>query len=240
MRQAILMAGGKGTRLRPSTMVVPKPLAVLGDTSIIEIILSQLARWGFKDIIILLGYKPEMIRAVIGDGSKWNISIKSVVEEQPLGTIGGLRSISDMLADNFLVMNCDILTVLNYRRIYDYHVQGKNLCTIGAVRRLESIALGVLEVNDTSEIVDYREKPLYHFLATMGIHCFNKRILDFIPPGKSFGLDDLLFALRDAKERVQSFIFSGLWMDIGRWDHYDQANHLFSENPKTFLPPDSK
>ena len=234
-RQAILLAGGKGTRLHPSTVVVPKPLAVLGDRSIIEIILAQLARWGFEDIIMLLGYKPEMIRAVIGDGSKWNISIKSVVEEQPLGTVGGLTLISDMLADDFLVMNTDILTVLNYRRIYDYHFQGKNLATIGSVRRLEAIQLGVLEVNGSSEIVDYREKPIYHFLATMGIHCFNKRILSFIPPGKPFGLDDLLYVLLEAKERIQSFIFSGLWMDIGRPDDYERAYHLFEKSPETFL-----
>ena len=234
-RQAILLAGGKGTRLRPSTVVVPKPLAVLGDTSIIEIILSQLARWGFEDIIVLLGYKPEMIRAVIGDGSKWNISIRSVVEELPLGTVGGVKLISDMLADNFLVMNADILTVLNYRRIYDYHTQGKNLATIGSVRRMEAIQLGVLEVNGSSEIIDYREKPIYHFLATMGIHCFSKRILDFIPPGKPFGLDDLLFTLLDAKERIQAFIFSGLWMDIGRPDDFERAYYLFEKSPETFI-----
>lgn len=216
-------------------MVVPKPLAVLGETSIIEVILSQLARWGFQDIIVLLGYKPEMIKAVIGDGSKWNISIRCVVEEEPLGTVGGLTLISG-LAENFLVMNTDILTTLNYRRIYDYHVQGRNLATIGAVRRLEAIQLGVLEVNDAAEIVDFREKPLYHFLSTMGVHCFNRRILDFIPPGKSFGLDDLLFVLLQAKEKVQSFIFSGPWHDLGRPDDYERAFYLFEKSPGTFIP----
>lgn len=229
------MAGGLGTRLRPSTMVVPKPLAALGDTSIIEIILAQLSRWGFTDIILLLGYKPEMIQAVVGDGSKWNISIRYVTEGQPLGTVGGLTLIPDILAENFLVMNADILTILNYRRIYEYHVQGMNLATVGAVRRLESIQLGVLEVNQSAEIIDYREKPLYHFLATMGIHCFNKRILDFIPPGKPFGLDDLLYALL-GKEKVQAFIFTGVWLDIGRPDDYEKAFKLFEASRETFLP----
>jgi NDP-sugar pyrophosphorylase family protein len=230
------MAGGKGMRLRPSTMVVPKPLAVVGDLSIIEIILAQLARWGFGKVIVILGYKPEMIQAVIGDGNKWGIDIKCVVESEPLGTVGGLKLISDELDENFLLMNSDILTVLNYQRIYEYHRLGGNLATIGAVRRLESIRLGVLEVSSGSEIIDYREKPIYHFLATMGIHCFHRRILDFIPPGKTFGLDDLLFTLLEAKEKVQAFIFSGVWLDIGRPDDYEQACHLFEQSPQTFLP----
>jgi len=229
------MAGGLGTRLRPYSHVIPKPLAIIHDTPIIEIILAQLARWGFTEVILLLGYKPEMIQAVVGDGSKWNISIRYVTEEQPLGTVGGLTLISDMLAENFLVMNADVLTVLNYRRLYEYHTQGQMLATIGAVRRLETISLGVLEINQSSEIIDYREKPLYHFLATMGIHCFNKRILDFIPLGKPFGLDDLLYALL-GKEKVQAFIFSGTWLDIGRPDDYEKAFKLFETSRETFLP----
>ncbi len=234
-KQAVVMAGGLGTRLRPYTTVIPKPLAIIHDTPIIEIILAQLARWGFNEVILLLGYKPEMIQAVVGDGSKWNITIRYVTEAQPMGTIGGLKLLSESLAENFLVMNADVLTVLNYRRLYEYHVQGVSLATIGASRRLETISLGVLEVNDTSEIVDYREKPIYHFLSVMGVHCFNRRILDFIPPGKQFGLDDLLFTLL-GKEKVQAFVFSGLWMDLGRPDDYEKACQLFERSRDTFLP----
>jgi NDP-sugar pyrophosphorylase family protein len=235
-RQAILMAGGKGMRLRPMSAVIPKPLAILGESSIIEIILYQLSCYGFDRVAILLGYKPEMVQAVVGDGSKWGIGIKCVLESEPLGTLGGLKLISEDLDEDFLVMNCDILTILNYKRMLEYHRLGSSIATIGSVRRMEAIQLGVLEVNEQAQIIDYREKPIYHFLATMGVNCFNKRILKYIPAGKNFGLDDLLFSLLEAKEQIQSFIFSGLWMDIGRWDDFDKAQKMFTENPQVFLP----
>lgn len=228
------MAGGKGVRLRPYSYVIPKPLAIIGDTPIIEILLHQLACYGFDDIILLLGYKSEMIQAVVGDGLKWGVKIRCVVEETPLGTVGGVRLISDELAENFLVMNADVLTVLNYRRFMEFHLG--NLITLGAIRRLESISLGILEVTNGSTVIDYREKPIYHFLATMGINCFNKRILDFIPPGKHFDMDDLLFTLLKEGEEVKAFIFSGLWMDIGRADMYEEACRVFEKSPATFLP----
>jgi NDP-sugar pyrophosphorylase family protein len=233
-KQAIIMAGGKGVRLRPYSYVIPKPLAILGETPIIEILLHQLSCYGFDDIILLLGYKPEMIQAVVGDGSKWGVKIRCVIEEEPLGTVGGVRLVSDELAENFLVMNADVLTVLNYRRFMEFHLG--NLLTLGTVRRLETIPLGVLETSATGVVIDYREKPIYHFLATMGINCFNRRILNYIPPGKHFGIDDLLFTLLKEGEEVKAFIFSGLWMDVGRSDLYEEACRVFEKSPATFLP----
>ena len=230
------MAGGKGTRLRPITYVTPKPLTILGDMSIIEIILYQLAHYGFGRVTMLLGYKPEMVKAVVGDGSKWGIDINYVQESDPLGTVGGLKLLADDLDENFLVMNTDILTILNYRRIFDYHRLGGALATVGSVRKLETIQLGVLEVDENSRIIDYREKPIYHFLAAMGIQCFNREVLKYIPVGKPFGLDDLIFSLLEAKEKIQAFIFSGLWMDLGRPDDLERAGELFEHSKSSFLP----
>jgi NDP-sugar pyrophosphorylase family protein len=234
--QAILLAGGKGVRLQPLTHIIPKPLSILGDTSIIEIILSQLKRWGFDEVIMILGYKPELIQAVTGKGSKWQLKIDYIIEEEPLGTVGGLKLISEeRLDDNFLLMNSDILTTLNYGRLVKYHIGQNALATLGAIQRLEQIELGVLEVNEQEELVDFREKPIYHFLAMMGVAAFSKRILEYIPVGKHFGIDDLVFTLLKRGECPKIFRFSGPWYDIGRPDDYVRACMAFEKKPSLFL-----
>lgn len=236
MPQAIILAGGKGIRLQPLTYVLPKPLSVLGDTSIIEIILSQLKRWGFDEVMMILGYKPELIQAVTGDGCKWKLKIDYIIEEKPLGTVGGLKLISpEKLDDDFLLMNSDILTTLNYGRLFRNHLEGHGLLTLGAIQRLEQIELGVLEVNEQEELVDLREKPIYHFLAMMGVAAFNKKILDYIPPGKYFGMDDLIFTLLKQGEYPKVFRFAGPWYDIGRPDDYLRACMAFEKKPSLFL-----
>jgi len=236
MPQAVILAGGKGIRLQPLTHVIPKPLSILGDTSIIEIILSQLKRWGFNEITMILGYKPELIQAVTGDGSKWELKIDYIIEEEPLGTVGGLKLIpEEKLADNFLLMNSDILTILNYGRLMKYHASQKALMTVGAIQRLEQIELGVLEVNEQEELIDFREKPIYHFLAIMGVTAFSKKILDYIPVGKYFGLDDLIFTLLKRGEYPKIFRFSGPWYDIGRPDDYLRACMAFEKKQSLFL-----
>jgi NDP-mannose synthase len=234
--QAVIIAGGKGTRLHPMTQVVPKPLLCLGDISIIEVIISQLARYEFKDIIILLGYKPELIQAVVGDGRKWGINIRYAVEKEPLGTVGGLKLIADMLEPTFLVVNADILTTLNFRRVLDFHHLGEAVATIGAVRRLEQIHLGVLDVDQDYRVIDFREKPPYHFLAVMGVHAFVKPVLNYIPAGKPFSLDELLFRLLSEKVEVRAFAFSGIWLDLGRWDDLERAVDMFGKAREQFIP----
>ena len=148
MRRAIILAGGKGSRLRPYTIVLPKPLMPIGDFPILEVVVRQLVRDGFDHISMAVNHQASLIRAFFGDGSKWSIKIDYYEEDKPMGTMGSLNKIND-LPDDFLVMNGDILTDLNFGEFYDNHRENKSLFTIGANKRLQLIDYGVLKSDDT-------------------------------------------------------------------------------------------
>lgn len=234
--QAVLMAGGKGTRLRPFTNILPKPLVPLGEISIIEMVLKQLNAYGFRDIIISVGYKAELIMAIIGSGDRFNLNVRYHNESEPLGTVGALASISN-LEDNFIVMNGDICTNMNFMKLFKFHLQRGAAATIGAYKREEKLELGVLEVDkNNNKIYGFIEKPVYHFLVSMGVNAFHKSILDLIPLNKCFGFDDLMHKMLKEKINPLYYLFEGFWFDIGRPDDYNQALQSFSENLKEYLP----
>ena len=221
MRRAIILAGGKGSRLRPYTIVLPKPLMPIGDFPILEVVVRQLVRDGFEHISMAVNHQASLIRAFFGDGSKWSIKIDYYEEDEPMGTMGSLNKIND-LPENFLIMNGDILTDLNYREFYDNHSKNKSLFTIGAKKRLQPIDYGVLESNQKGFLQSFIEKPKKEYLVSMGIYMANKKIKTHIP-NSFFGFDNLMLDLLSKNKPIKLYEFSGYWLDIGKPDDYIKA-----------------
>jgi len=221
-KRAVILAGGKGTRLKPYTISLPKPLVPVGDKPILELIVLQLKKYGFEHITITVNHFAEIIKAFFGDGSKWEIKIDYTSEEKPLSTMGPLTLIEN-LPDNFLVMNGDVLTNLDFAYFYNYHIKNKNNFTIASFRREEKINYGVLHGNNENELIKFEEKPNYDFLVSMGIYMINKKIVNHIPKNTFFGFDHLMNALIDRYEYPSLFKFDGYWLDIGRPDDYEKA-----------------
>ena len=234
-KRAIILAGGKGTRLRPYTVVLPKPLMPLGDYPILEIIVRQLSHFGFDHVTITVNHQAEIIKAFFGDGSKWNIKIDYSLEDRPLSTMGPLKLIHD-LPENFLVMNGDILTDLNFEWFYEHHKQGDALFTIAAFNRSEISEYGVLDVDDHNSLFGFREKPRHDYTVSMGIYMVNRQVLDLIPAGVAYGFDKLMLDMLAHKKKVKVHRYNGYWLDIGRPDDYMQAIEEFDKTKEKFLP----
>lgn len=233
-RRAVILAGGKGTRLRPYTVVLPKPLMPIGDYPILEVIVRQLAHFGFDHITITVNHQADLIRSFFGDGSKWNIKIDYSLEDSPLGTMGPLKLIED-LPDHFLVMNGDILTDLNFANFYDDHVRNNTLFSISAAVREHVNLYGVLEKNADNQLTAFLEKPKHTFLVSMGVYMVSREATNHIPSDQPFGFDQLMLKFLELKEKVAVKNFEGYWLDIGRPDDYMQAIEEFEQLKHVFL-----
>ncbi len=233
-RRAVILAGGKGTRLRPYTVVLPKPLMPIGEFPILEVIIRQLVQHGFDHITMAVNHQAEIIQAFFQDGGKWGIKIDYSLEDKPLSTMGPLRLIHD-LPENFLVMNGDILTDFSYSKFFDEHVKKNKIFTISAVKREQKIDYGVLETDAVNQLSAFREKPSIEYLVSMGVYMASRRILDFIPEGKSYGFDNLMLDLLAAGKPATVCKFNGYWLDIGRPDDYVQAIEEFEQMKSRFL-----
>lgn len=229
MKRAILLAGGKGTRLRPYTLTMPKPLVPIGDMPIIEIIIRQLVKFGFEHITITVNHMADMIKEFCGDGSKWGIKIDYSLEIKPLSTMGPLKLITD-LPENFLVMNGDVLTDIDFSEFYNEHVNKESIFTISAYERDHKVDYGVLESNDENKLVAFKEKPVLLYNVSMGVYMVNKRCLDVIPEDTFYGFDHLMLDL--IKNNTPAIVrpYKGYWLDIGRPDDYEQACNEFDLN----------
>lgn len=234
MKHAVILAGGRGTRLRPYTVVLPKPLMPIGDYPILEVIIRQLVKSNFTKITLAVNHQADLIKAFFGDGSKWNVDIAYSIENQALGTMGPLKLISD-LPDNFLVMNGDILTDLSFGDFYDYHVSTNNLFTISSFKRNQLIDYGVLDKNENNSLIDFIEKPKKYYEVSMGIYMLNKSVLENIPVDVPFGFDQLMLKLLERELPVKIRNFEGYWLDIGRPDDYMQAIEQFESMKDVFL-----
>jgi NDP-mannose synthase len=234
--QAVLMAGGSGTRLRPFTMVLPKPLVPVGDMAIIEMALRQLRHAGFQKALICVGHKAELIMAVVGDGARFGLEVTYHKETTPLGTMGALAEVEDRLDENFLVMNGDICTDLSFRAIYEDHRDRRGKATVGTCRRDERLELGILDLDSDGHLVGFREKPVYKLHVSMGVNVFHRSIVELIPRGAPFGFDQLMHVLIDRAVPVRTFVHGGLWLDIGRPDDYDRLTATFERDRGRYLP----
>lgn len=226
-KRAIILAGGKGTRLKPYTVAIPKPLVPIGEHPILEIIIKQLVKHNFTHITLTVNHQADIIKAFFGNGTKWNVKIDYSLEDKPLSTIGPLKLIHD-LPENFLIMNGDVLTDLNFSKFYDYHKKNKNIFTISSFKREQVIDYGVLEINNNMKLNGFKEKPVVLYHVSMGVYMANKKILDIIPQNTAYGFDNLMLDLMKMDKPISVKEFSGYWLDIGRPDDYEKAcsNHI--------------
>lgn len=226
--QAIILAGGKGTRLAPYTTVFPKPLMPIGDLPILDIVIQQLRHFGIHDVTMAVGHLAELIMAYFGDGSKHGVRIAYSRETEPLGTAGPL-ALLDRPDQTFLVMNGDLLTTIDFRRLLTEHRESGAIATIAAYDYRTRIDLGILETGDQNRVKGYIEKPTYTNRVSMGIYAFEPAVLDFVPRGEHFDLPQLIMRLLDQGQDVRASVFDGFWLDIGRPADYAYATEKAAE-----------
>ncbi|MDH5508103.1 MAG: sugar phosphate nucleotidyltransferase [Anaerolineae bacterium] len=235
--KAVVLAGGRGTRLAPYTKVLPKPLMPIGDMPILEILIRQMKRAGVQEIILTVGHLSELMRAFFQDGERFGIKIRYSLEEKPLGTSGPL-SLIEGLDETFLVANGDVLTTLDIAALVASHCRSGAAATIAMRERETKIDLGVLELNDKQEITGYIEKPTYIFPVSMGIYVFEPAVLSYIPPNQYLDFPDLVLKMINAGEKIEGYRFNGYWQDLGRPDDYEQAVQDFDTMRSEFLIED--
>ncbi len=233
-RRAVILAGGEGTRLRPYTVVLPKPLMPIGEYPILEVIVRQLVQSGFDHITLAVNHQAEIIKAFFQNGERWGIRIDYSLEDQPLGTMGPLRLVHD-LPKHFLVMNGDILTDLDYTQFHDSHVSEDRIFTISSMRREHWIDYGVLDTDTSGLLCGFREKPGMAYEVSMGVYMVSARALQYIPVGRSYGFDNLMLDLLKVQSPATVRSFLGYWLDIGRPDDYATAIDVFERDRSRFL-----
>jgi NDP-sugar pyrophosphorylase family protein len=232
--RAVILAGGKGTRLAPYTTAFPKPLVPVGDMPIVEIVVRQLVAAGVTRITLAVGHLAELIRAFFTAHELAEV-IEYAHESTPLGTVGPLAHIPG-LDEPFLVMNGDVLTTLDYRAFIAYHHQHGAWLTIASYERRVDVDFGILELGGRHTVVDYLEKPTHTYRVSMGIYMFDPRVRQYIPAGKRLDFPDLVKALLANRRPVVAYPFDGVWLDIGRPDDYARANDVFEQMRDVLVP----
>ncbi len=221
--EAVILAGGTGTRLQPYTAEIPKPLVTVDNRPIVEILLSQMKKTGVRKVHLAVNHLAHLIMAALGDGNRLGMEIVYSREQTPLSTVGPVKLIKN-LPEHFIVANGDILTDIDFRVLLDHHIHSRSKLTVATCQRTTRIDYGVLEIADDGVVATFREKPSYTFSVSMGVYVFSRQLLNLVPEKEKFGFDDLMFALLERKEPVNTFLFDGYWLDIGRPDDYRQAN----------------
>lgn len=228
--RAVILAGGRGVRLRPFTVNFPKPLVPLGDEPILEVLLRRLLRFGVRDVTLSLGHLAELIKAFFDHRTELTkqLDLRYVEEDQPTGTAGSLALVPD-LTETFLVMNGDLLTDLNLHELVAFHRRQGAALTIATHERRIKIDLGVLEFDDDYRIREYHEKPEHRYDVSMGVYVYEPRVLQHIEPGSHLDFPQLVLKLIEAGEQVVAFPTDCLWLDIGRPDDYARAQELYAQ-----------
>lgn len=234
-----MLAGGLGTRLRPYTTVLPKPLMPVGDRPILDIVMRQLKAAGFERVTISTGYLAELIEAFFASGEKYGVAIDYFREDEPLGTVGALSMVEGLSESDFLVMNGDVLTDIDYGALLERHAADGAAATIATTERDVQISLGVLrfdDADDDTRLTGYDEKPRIHYEASMGVYCFAPRVLGHIERGKRLDFPDLVLRLIEAGETVRAARSDAYWLDIGRHDDYETAMEEFEQVKSRLIP----
>jgi NDP-sugar pyrophosphorylase family protein len=233
--KAVVLAGGKGSRLAPYTRILPKPLMPISDMPILEVILQQLKAAGIKDVVLTVGHLSELLHAFFRDGSQFGINITYSYEECPLGTAGPVALVHG-LDEAFVVMNGDVLTTIDLRDLVRFHKEQKAIATIAAHHRQSKLDLGVIQKDGDYRITAYIEKPVSDFLVSMGIYVFEPAVLSYITVGQYLDFPNLVQKMIAAGERVIAYQYDGYWEDLGRPDDYERASRDFDNMRAQFLP----
>jgi len=232
--RAVILAGGKGTRLKPYTTCFPKPLMPIGEMPIIEVVLRQLRSCGFRKITISVNHLAELIQTFCGDGAKWGLDITYCMEDKPLGTAGSISLVADP-TDPLLLMNGDLLTTIDYAEMVHSHVRSGACATIGVFDREVRIDFGVLNMDARGDLITYTEKPRLHYAVSMGVNVLSRGALAFIPRGGYLDIPTLMMNIKAAGKRVSTFRSECEWLDIGRPDDYEQAIEEFARSKAKYL-----
>ena len=233
--KAVILAGGKGTRLAPYTRIFPKPMMPIGDKTILEVLLTQLKYAGVKEVIITVGHMAGLIRAFFQDGSNYGLKISYSLENLPLGTAGPI-SLLQGLDEPFIVSNGDVLSTLDFNKLVNFHkTQGDAIATIATHHRKVHIDLGVIQTDAKDTVIGYNEKPDIDYLVSMGIYVFDPAILAYIPHGEYLDFPDLVWKLLDGGQRVANYQYDGYYQDLGRPEDYEQACEDFGSLREQFL-----
>lgn len=222
--QAVILAGGRGTRLKPYTTTIPKPLVPVGERPILEIMIDQLKAAGVRKVTLTVSHMAEIIMAFFGSGERFGVDVAYSLEDKPLSTVGPVKLIKD-LPEYFFVMNGDLLTDIDFSALYDAHLASGARLTVATFQRDSRIDFGVLDVDPTSlRVTGFREKPTYHFTVSTGVYVYSRSLLDRVPDNEPYGFDNLVLDMLRDGEPINTYPHTGYWLDIGRPDDYDQAN----------------
>jgi len=220
--RVVLMAGGLGTRLRPLTDEMPKPLLQIGDKPILETIINGFAKYGFTNIILSVSYKAAMIEDYFGDGSKFGVNIEYVHEEKRMGTAGALSLMKEKLNEPFFVMNGDLLTNVNFEHMLEYHLSKNAIATMGVREYDFQVPYGVVNV-DGHQILSIEEKPVHSFFVSGGVYILSPNVLEMIPDAY-YDMPSLFDSLIEKKKKSISFPIKEYWLDIGQMSDFHRAN----------------
>jgi len=234
---AVILAGGKGSRLRPFTFSIPKPLVPIGDIPIVELLIRQLQSQGFTRITVSVGHMAALIRTFCGDGTQWGIPIDYAIEDEPLGTVGGLGLIASFDDDRVLIVNGDTLTDLDFGELYRSHLTD-DAATICANRRSVEIDFGVLEADADGYLAGYTEKPSLSYLVSMGSNVLSvEAVSQHLQTGERLDMPQLITRFQGAGRGVRVVEPHAYWLDLGRLDDLEEGARMFSEHPERFLAP---
>jgi NDP-sugar pyrophosphorylase family protein len=229
MMIAVILAGGLGSRLRPITDVIPKPLLPIGDKALLEIQIEILKSHGFDKVFLCTYYKSEYIRNFFGDGSRYGVELSIVKEEIPLGTAGPIKLLSDKLTEPFILMNGDIITKLNLLDMYKYSQAQQSLLTIGTKEIVTKSQFGNI-VFDGDFVAGIEEKPQVKTIILAGVCVIKPELLSLIPQNSYFGMDTLIQLMVARNMPITHFQIHDYWLDIGRIDDYNKAQEMYKEH----------
>ena len=235
--KAIILAGGRGTRLAPYTKILPKPLVPIGDMPILEVLIRQLRRSGVDEIILTVGHLANLLQAFFGDGQQYGVKISYSFENQPLGTAGPLALVPRP-NESFFVLNGDVLTTLDLGRLLDFHRAAAAAATIAMHRRRVKIDLGVIQMGGDNRVAGYIEKPSYDYMVSMGIYVFEPCVIDYIQAGRYLDFPDLVHLLLGQQQKICGYAFDGYWQDLGNASDYEQATQDFEHMRADFVGAD--
>lgn len=224
----VLMAGGLGTRLRPLTETVPKPLLTIGNKPILETIVENFVSQGFSRFVLCINYRGAQIREHFGDGRRWGVEIRYVEEPSRMGTAGALSLLPERPTKPFFVMNGDLLTKVDFVRLLTFHHQREAAATLCVREYSHQIPYGVVEM-DRYRVTHLVEKPMQHYWVNAGIYLLQPDTLDLIPPQRFFDMTELLGALTAAGRTVTGFPLREYWIDIGQVGEFEQAHNDYEE-----------
>jgi NDP-mannose synthase len=233
--KAVILAGGLGLRLKPFTEIIPKPLLPIGEKSMLQIQIERLAQFGFKEIFLATNYKSEYIGRFFGDGSDFGVKLTISKEDKPLGTAGPLYLLREQLDAPFLVMNGDILSLVDFGKLYDFAVSQQSLLTLTIKKEITPFDFGNIFF-DGDRVTGIEEKPDIVMYILAGIYVMKPEIFNFFPPDEFFGMDMLIKALLDKEEPVTKYDLKDYWLDIGRIDDYYTAQSEYNNLVKASLP----